>query len=47
MTVEQARPSRPENVPDEMWALVERCGDHDPHARPTFSEITEDLAKLV
>lgn len=35
--------SKPENMPDPYWELVEKCWKQNPEERPTFEEITELL----
>lgn len=37
------RPSRPENIPDSYWDLVQLCWAPNPDDRPNFEEITEQL----
>jgi hypothetical protein len=47
VAVERARPKKPEDVHEGLWALMERCWAHDPAARPTFVEIQAEMAKLI
>ncbi|KAL2918479.1 U1 snRNP protein [Polyrhizophydium stewartii] len=43
---EGERPYRPDDVPDDLWALIEGCWHHDPAARPTFREVVKRLESL-
>ena len=40
------RPAHPDFT-DEMWALMERCWNQDPHSRPDMSEVLQDLHSLL
>ncbi|KAI9022654.1 kinase-like domain-containing protein [Hyaloraphidium curvatum] len=45
--VEKARPKRPDDdVPDALWALIERCWKHEPADRPTFLVVEQELAGM-
>jgi tetratricopeptide (TPR) repeat protein len=44
---EGERPHRPENLPDNIWELLERSWNHDPEKRPTFQEISVSLSIIV
>lgn len=46
VAVERARPRRPDDVPDQMWELIERCWAHEPAERPTFVAIQKELARI-
>ena len=39
------RPPRPthNNLTNELWALVQKCWNQDPHLRPTVSEVLNTL----
>jgi hypothetical protein len=37
-----ARPTHP-NLTDELWVLMKRCWNQDPHLRPEMSEVLETL----
>ena len=39
------RPPRPTHptFTENLWALMQRCWDHDPHLRPEVSEVLQDL----
>ncbi|KAI9201913.1 kinase-like domain-containing protein, partial [Polychytrium aggregatum] len=37
------RPKRIDGIPDDIWALIERCWAQDPAARPAFTEILAGL----
>lgn len=47
VTMDRARPPRPEDVPDAIWNLVEWCWRHYPETRPEFKKIVEELTPLV
>lgn len=36
----------PEQCPEEVYRLMKRCWDYDPHKRPTFSTIHQDLITI-
>ena len=40
------RPSRPahRSCTDSLWALIQRCWDHEPHVRPEISEISQTFS---
>ncbi|OXA52017.1 Vascular endothelial growth factor receptor 1 [Folsomia candida] len=40
------RPNKPRFVPQEIWALMERCWKKDAKIRPTFSEIVQIFANI-
>ncbi|GAB4814999.1 hypothetical protein N2152v2_002045 [Parachlorella kessleri] len=37
------RPARPDFCPDPLWELMQRCWASEPHNRPSFSEVVEEL----
>ena len=37
------RPPPPEGAPTDLVALMQRCWDHEPDARPTFAAITAEI----
>ena len=43
--IDGRRPSRPNhsNFTDDVWVLMQRCWDQDPHMRPEVSEVSEVL----
>ena len=43
------RPSRPTHLTftENLWALMQRCWDHDPHLRPDVSEVLQFLTPSV
>ena len=48
--VQGRRPQRPiyPTFTDNLWTLMQRCWDHDPHLRPEVSEVLQVLlAPLV
>ena len=47
--IEGRRPPRPmrPTFTEDLWMLVQRCWDHDPHLRPEASEALQTLALLV
>lgn len=45
--MEKKRPARPENVPDEIWKVMEAIWAHDPEKRPKFDEVRDDLEGIV
>jgi serine/threonine protein kinase len=48
-TIQGKRPPRPTHptLTKDMWALMQRCWDHDPHLRPEVSEALQDLTLSV
>ena len=46
--IDGERPSRPvhPSFTSELWELIRRCWDQDPHLRPEVSEVLEVLAGL-
>ncbi|XP_017925031.1 tyrosine-protein kinase Fes/Fps isoform X1 [Manacus vitellinus] len=45
--VEQGvRLDRPEQCPEEVYQLMQRCWEYDPHKRPSFSTIHQDLIAI-
>jgi len=44
-TMDGIRPPRPEHptLTTELWELIERCWNQDPHSRPEISEVLNDL----
>lgn len=38
---------RPENCPDKLYSLMQKCWHHRPSARPTFMEIIRYLLDLA
>ena len=43
LIVRGVRPTRPENMPDSYWELIQKCWKENPNDRPTFAEIVEEL----
>lgn len=41
------RLSKPDNCPDDMWALVELCWTSDSSDRPSFLALLQQILKLV
>lgn len=37
------RPSKPHNISDNYWELIQKCWDNNPNYRPTFNEIVDIL----
>jgi len=37
----------PKSIPKKIRALIEKCWDHDPQSRPTFSQICKDLEDIM
>lgn len=37
------RPTKPDNIPDQYWDLIQRCWKQEAQERPTFEEIVEIL----
>ena len=42
------RPSRPEHhsCTDGLWALIQRCWDHDPQLRPEIAEVSQIFSSV-
>ena len=42
------RPPRPEHpsFTDSLWALIQRCWDHDPHSRPEITEVSHTFSSV-
>lgn len=36
----------PEQCPEEVYQLMQRCWEYDPHKRPSFSTIHQDLIAI-
>ena len=45
--IEKKRPARPDNVPDELWKVMEATWAHDPESRPKFDEVRDDLEGIM
>ena len=47
--IDGERPSRPvhPSFTSQLWELIQRCWDQDPHSRPEVSEVLEVLAGLL
>lgn len=41
------RPTRPNNIPDSLWELMERCWQAEMELRPTFEEVAAVLKSIV
>ena len=41
--VKKERPPVPESAPSDLVALMKRCWDHEPDARPAFVEVKVEL----
>ena len=42
------RPSRPahRSCTDGLWALIQRCWDHEPHLRPEILEVSQTFSSV-
>ena len=42
------RPSRPahRSCTDDLWALIQRCWDHEPHLRPDILEVSQTFSSV-
>ena len=45
--VKKLRPERPEDCPQNVWGLVERCWNDDPSKRPSFASLSVDLGSMI
>lgn len=44
---EKLLPALPGNLPDDLVVIATACCDFDPHMRPSFVDIAEELEKVV